>query len=308
MTRIRRIAAFVLCFLGAAASATAVAATPLYVGILEDFKTSDPIPVTSKIHVRVTFERVGKKWLSMKSDFDNPKALKQEGRYYPETVTWNVLFRGKTLGTITSRNPKSLEAHADVGAQIITTAPNKIPKVSVGASQFDMLEGQARYRPLLLVSGPNHGDPAGWKPSRLTPEEKAHAIREFRRKFPKMEQCKKPETVPVYMVPYSDDAIIFMSTYRSNKGEVIYGMRLDNSRSRCGFYDDDNFFDYWYVMGRHGQIRLLGSEMTPVDAADLDGNGASEWVFATTRGENEDGYRLFYENFKKSVHFTWTYH
>jgi hypothetical protein len=48
--------------------------------------------------------------------------------------------------------------------------------------------------------------------------------------------------------------------------------------------------------------------MTPMDAADLDGNGHSEWVFQTSRGEDEDGYELFYDGFTKKASFHWVYH
>jgi len=53
---------------------------------------------------------------------------------------------------------------------------------------------------------------------------------------------------------------------------------------------------------------LLGSQMTPMDAVDLDGKRHSEWLFQTARGEDEDGYELFYDDFSKKASFHWTYH
>lgn len=61
-------------------------------------------------------------------------------------------------------------------------------------------------------------------------------------------------------------------------------------------------------MDRHQRVRLLGSQMIPIDAVDLDDSGHSDWVFQTARGEDEDGYVLFYGNFAKKASFHWTYH
>jgi hypothetical protein len=48
--------------------------------------------------------------------------------------------------------------------------------------------------------------------------------------------------------------------------------------------------------------------MTPIDAADLDNTGRSVWVFHTSRGEEWDGYELFYEDLSKTATFKWSYH
>ena len=198
--------------------------------------------------------------------------------------------------------------YSDVGTQAITTEPTDIPQVKIGASDFYYGDSRVHARPLLLVSAPNFKDPDGWKPTTLSAAEKRMAIREFRRMFPKMEQCDEPEVEPTYMVPYVDGEILFLKAYRSKGGEVLYGQKLDGRRSKCGFFDDKNFFDYWFVLGADQHIRLLDSQMTPMDAADLDNRGKSAWVFHTSRGEDWDGYELFYDDFAKRATFQWAYH
>jgi hypothetical protein len=101
---------------------------------------------------------------------------------------------------------------------------------------------------------------------------------------------------------------MFIKAYRSKNGEVLYGQRLDGTRSKCGFFDAKNFFDYWFVLGANQDIRLLDSQMTPMDAADLDNTGNSAWVIHTSRGEDRDEYELFYDDFSKQASFQWTYH
>ncbi len=110
------------------------------------------------------------------------------------------------------------------------------------------------------------------------------------------------------MAPYTDDEILLLEAFRSKAGELIFGERLDDKRSNCSFFDDELFFDYWFALDKNHSIRLLGSQMTPMDAVDLDGKGHSEWVFQTARGEDEDRYDLFYDDFSKKASFHWTYH
>lgn len=289
-------------------SLNAKAEQPLYVGILENIKTFDQIPITSKIHVRIAFEKKGDTWLPMKTDFNTQETLAEANRYYPKTVNWTVVFSGKQIGKLSSKDPGPYQAYGDIGTQIITTKTADIPQIRTTASDLWYSTYGARTRPLLLVSAPNFKDPDDWKPTTLTVNEKALAIRAFRKKFPKMEQCKQPEQEPIYMVPYSNSEMIFIKAYRSNKGEVLFGARLNDKKSKCQFFDDQYFFDYWYVLNKNENIRLIGSQMMPLDAADLDNSGASEWVFLTSRGEDEDGYELFYDNFSKMVYFHWAYH
>jgi hypothetical protein len=281
---------------------------PLFVGVIEDVEPGNLSPAMSSVHARVAFQKQGADWVPMKSDFDNQEALAHADGYFPATVNWTVVFDGKRIGTITSRNPGPPQGYGDVGTQIITSVTTDIPRIAAGASEFYYTGFRAKSRPLLLVSLPNFKDPEGWRPAALSVAERALAVREFRRKILALEQCKMPEDPSARMVPYSDHEILVIKAYRSRNGEVLFGQKLDDTRSGCEFFDDKNFFDYWFVANEKQVIRFLGSQMTPIDSADLDNNGGSEWVFKTFRGEDEDGYDLFYDNFIKKAAFHWTYH
>jgi hypothetical protein len=297
-----------LCCIGISNPMIAKPDSPIFIGIIEDVEPGNLSPAMSSVHVRIAFQKQDSVWIPMKSAFDTLDALAQADRFYPATVNWTVVFDGKQIGTITSRSPGQLHWYGDVGTQIITTKPTNIPRITESASSFSYTRHRARTRPLLLVSAPNFKDPDDWKPTTLSAAEKRLAIKAFRKRFPSLEQCDRPEEQPIHMVPYSDDEVLFIKAYRSNKGEVIFGQRLDGARSKCEFYDDDHFFDYWFVLKTNQNVRLLGSQMTPMDAADLDNSGKSEWIFQTSRGEDEDGYELFYDDFSRKASFHWTYH
>jgi hypothetical protein len=293
----------------------AIADTPVYVGFLEGPQTTahdaSP-PISARTHVRIAFRKDGVVWKPMASNFDTPSALSLASRAYPSSVQWTVVFDGRTLGNLASQNPGKLHWYADIGTHILTT--KAAPVVRTGAADFVYGSGdEAKTRPLLLISGvgtsaPSQWDPQGWKPSSLSPEERRLAVAAFRGKIAKSERCDTPEQEPIHRVSYSDNAVAIIKSYRDNIGEVLFGARLKDPKANCDFFDDQTFFDYWFAIDRQQRLRYLDSQMTPIDAADLDHSGRSAWLFFTSRNEDNDGYELFYDDLKKKAQFQWSYH
>lgn len=293
----------------------AVADTPVYVGFLEGPQTTAhgaSSPISARTHVRIAFRKDGAVWKPMASNFDTPSALSLASRAYPGSVQWTVVFDGRTLGNLASQNPGELHWYADIGTHVLTTKAS--PAVRTGAADFVYGSGdKAKIRPLLLISGADTSassqwDPQGWKPSSLSPEERRLAIAAFRSKVAKSERCDIPEQEPIRRVSYSDNAVVITKSYRDDIGEVLFGARLNDPKANCDFFDDKAFFDYWFVIGRQQRLRYLDSQMAPIDAADLDHSGYSAWLFFTSRNEDDDGYELFYDDFKRKAQFQWSYH
>lgn len=268
----------------------------LWVGVFANVDGGNFLsPAMASPHVRVAFKKDGTDWVAATSAI-------------PETMTWTVVLDGRALGTITSAT-KSSSAYGDLDTQVLTAAPVDRIFVRKGVAEFSSTgDVPVKSRPLILVSEPHFHDPEGWKPTKLSFDEKNLAVNAFRKKIPTSERCDQPEEGPIHKVPYPDLAIRFLKAYRSSSGNVILGMRLDDKSANCDFFDDDNFFDYWFVLRTTGALRLLDSQMTPMDAVDLDNSGKSEWIFQASRGEDRDGYELFYDDFSKRVSFSWTYH
>lgn len=175
----------------------AAAEPPLFVGVLEDVEAVNLSPAMASIHVRVAFQKDGADWIPMKGTFGTPEALLQAESYFPATVNWTVVFSGKNMGTIVSKNSGPPMGYGDVGTQTITTKLTDIPLIKTGVSDFYYGDSRVRTRPLLLVSAPNFKDPDGWKPTTLSLAEKQLVVKNFRKKLPKMEQCKEPEEEPI---------------------------------------------------------------------------------------------------------------
>jgi hypothetical protein len=65
--------------------------------------------------------------------------------------------------------------------------------------------------------------------------------------------------------------------------------------------------DPWFLIARSGAVRYLESGMFLVDAGDYDGDGKSELLFSLN-DYNRGGYRIYYDDFKKSADFKFSYH
>jgi hypothetical protein len=306
-----RVSIGIACCLGLPALPVA-AGTPIYIGVLEgpqtDANQPNP-PISSRRHVRIAFQREGSEWKPMDTAFGTPAALADVSHYYPPSVNWTVVFNGKAIGHISSRDPGALHWYADVGTQIITTAAAHVPVVRTGAGEFVYVINEATMRPLLLVSVPHYRDPQAWKPTTLTATERASAIAAFRAQVHSSERCDAPEQSPIHMVSYTDDKIHLIKAYRSNEGQVLFGEELKDSQANCGFFDDEHFFDYWFVIDHQQHVRYLDRQMTPMEAADIDNSGRSAWIFLTWRGAGQNGYKLFYgDDLRRVAAFDWNYH
>lgn len=272
------------------------AESPILVGMLEDIEPDNDLsPAMTTPHVRLAFEYHDSTWHEF-------------SREYPAKVEWTVVFDGRRIGTLQSRAPKStVHMPANAGVETIATPSDKLPHIRAGATRFTYAGYAARTRPLILVSEPHFSDPDGWKPTQLSAAEKALAIRNFRTKVSAFDHCDPPDQDPPDSIPYSDDQVTFPNIYRSKRGEILLGMKLDFDQSNCDFDEYPSFDDHWFVLNG-SSAQYLGSHMTPLDAADLAGTGSSVWIFQTTTNEGGDTYELFYDNFSKNTSFSWAYH
>lgn len=290
-------------------SSNAFAEPPIYVGVIENINDAWH-PEDRKQRVRVAFVKEKGEWHPAGAYPESPAQYSEPAYSFPDQVNWTVVFDGRNLGQISSKNHSFGEGSGGLGLQMITSPESAIPKVAIAASDFTYIAGfnRARTRPLLVVSGPNYRDPENWKRTMLSDAEHKVAIDEFRKKVPTLRHCDEPEADKQQLLPYTDGEVILIKAYRASSGELLFGERLDDARSGCEFFDDDNFFDYWFARTKDGTIHFLGTQMMPLDAADLDNDGVSEWVFHTSRGEDEEGYELFYGDFSKKAYFYWFYH
>jgi hypothetical protein len=280
-----------------------MAQSNVVLGILEE-SPHDVAGETNSRDVRVVFKKVGNEWRPYPSNCQSEKCLKSAVVSYPQNITWTVAFDGRNLGQVTSQAPAGFRAYWRIGQQLITSQ-TPIPTVGKRSREFGGFLDAEVYRPLIVVSQPNFKDPAVWKPIPLTPDLLRAVRRQFRLKYPKMCRPTDDET-KLLPFPYADEDLKLVKSYASTTGWKLAHVHLDATDcedTEAGFGIDDP----WFLIEDKGGVRYLGSGMFLVDIGDYDADGKAELMFAIS-GDNIGGYRIYYDEFRRSAEFKFHYH
>ena len=106
--------------------------------------------------------------------------------------------------------------------------------------------------------------------------------------------------------PYRAEEVKIVKAYASRLGSIVARLHLDAidcQDTEAGFDIDDP----WFFVNATRTVKYLDSGIWLVDAGDYDNDRRSELIFSINR-ENEGGYDIWYENFKKHATFKFGYH
>jgi hypothetical protein len=269
----------------------------LILGVLEHH-VPDTLAASPTPRVRVLFTKKGTRWLAFPTATRTYHDLKSLPLSYPPRVTWTIAFDGRDLGQITTQRPEAFDFYNDIGLESIVSH-KPIPSVGKPSTAFATWTAKPVLRPLVALSQPNYKDPDHWKPDHPSPSRIARARALFRSSFPTTCNCRN-EYSKEKPWHYSNSEIKLLKAYSSKNGWAL--VKLGLTGYRCDYVLDAHspFIGQWYVLNPAGSIRHLGSGMWLVDTGDYDNSGSSSLLFALG-GQNMDGYRLYYQNFSKSV-------
>jgi hypothetical protein len=254
--------------------------------------------------VRVLFQKHGREWKPFPRSCPNPDCLKVLASEYPSAATWTIALSGRRMGEVTGATPKEFESFADIGLQPITSK-DAIPTIGKRSSEYGGFTGSSVFRPQIANSQPYFKDTDSWKPSGFSTEVTSALRSQFRKKFPKVSNCTSQDDSTAKPWLYRDTEIKVAKAYSSIQGWSVVQMLL--AEFRCEGPPEDALVNQWFVVTPGGEIRFLGAGMWLVDFGDYDNDGKSEVVFSIDR-YNQGGYELFYDDFKKSAVFQFSYH
>jgi hypothetical protein len=276
--------------------------SPIILGVLEN------VPgVYSLWDVRVVFEKIRSGWKSFPNDALSEEDLKEAIKNYPREMSWAIVFRGKKLAELESRAPRDFTHYASIGQENIAGYP-KIPTVGKRTSKFAEDPSEPVYRPLVAVSKPYYADPEHWESYTPSHDElddaSAHllmAVRDRDDVYPGWCDDKKPR----YGFTANDAAIA--AGYKNKLGDELLAIRAKTSAGLCDRTGDSYAGLFWFYRGGKESIRLIGAGLRLVDFGDYDHDGKSEELFMID-GQNRGGYSLFWDQFKKSSSFAFSFH
>jgi len=276
----------------------------IVLGILEESKghySGEP----NYRDVRVVFQKRGETWQPFQSDCADQACLKTVASTYPGEVKWTIAFDGKNLGQVVSHVPSAFKFYSDVGQQAIIST-DEIPTVGTRSAEFGGYTEASVYRPLVADSQAFFADPDRWKPS--VPSNKVTTLlqRAFRKKFPKLCRISQNNQSKLEGLSYRDVDVKTVKAYASRSGSIVARLHVeavDCQDTEAGFDIDDP----WFLIDEKGTTTYLDSGIWLVDAGDYDDDGKSELIFSINR-EDEGGYEIWYDNFKKNATFKFVYH
>ena len=252
--------------------------------------------------VRAVFEKIGSDWKPFPSDCRTQDCLSKSD--YPSEMTWIISFDRKNLGQVTTIGPQDYEWYASVGQQEIVS-PGRGPTIGERSEDFADWGGGSVYRPLVANSQPYFNDPESWRPVPPAADLAALLRKQFREKFPKIENCKNPEENTPKPWAYHDREIEIGKTYSSRNGWWVSPLRM--SDYRCDAPSEGPFNYQWFAISPTREVKFLREGLWLVDAGDFGNDGKTELLFSVG-GYHLGGYELFYDDFKKHVEFEFHYH
>jgi hypothetical protein len=298
---LRRFAAL-LGLAGAILATAARADDNIVVGVLENLSPNQQARLQQAYGtaetsvVRVAFRRVGDGWEAFPGDVASLDQLENASRQFPANLDWTIAFDGKSLGRIESARPKQWVAYGDIGLHLLP-AGEQVPHVGKPGSDFVQWGADgAVYRPLILVSAPNVQDPDRWQRAARDDSLVNRGMDAFRAAVQKENAKFKLE----------DGKVELLKAYRSRSGSLLFALIATGQAPAPDEVPGPEWSPHWFVTDGADQVRFLGSELMLIDAGDYGGDGHSELVFAKS-SYDYDGYLMFYDDFRQSATFGWSY-
>jgi len=294
---------------------------PVYVGLIEDDRREltllanygRPVPGQKSLDDPVPGRNITPYFVKDGSEWKRIQQLNQKMR-------WTVAFDGRSLGQIDSEpiplsesRPKGFPALLCVHA-ILTPSAN-IPVVGRASGDFDGGFGVYVRRPLVVVSRPNFVDPDQWKRTKPPDDVVEQTRATFRETFRHVRRCDPSGEILKTDARFPDSDILVLKAYGSNKDSFLIETQLKNHR--CVYNVDGGKLQLlegvqWYYVTPNREAVFLARDWQLVDAGDYDSDGKSEVIFYVAESEEDSeietaGYVLFYDDFRRSVRFTWTF-
>lgn len=242
----------------------------------------------------------GHKWVALNS-------AKATQKFSVKTISWLAIHDGKNMGSLTSEEvPFSAADHREYATNYMHHVVSHTGSIVLENTKnaFAGWCGTPIYRPVILVSGAGYEDPEGWTAYMPAPGVRRQILSAFKKTVGKKSLCsiEDDKLVPF---PYKADNIKLMESLKSSHAQLIQAT-LDRDYTECDDERGMGTSPQWFLV-KDGTVQWIGAGMELIDAGDYDADGKSELLFWSSN-YNQDGYVIFYDNFKSKSEFIWSYH
>ena len=301
--RLRSIALALIC-----AAAFSQQPPSAVIGFLEDHSRPEDI---GGIGLRVVFMRQGAGWIPAMADPSNQADLNLpviQGIQLPHT--WEVTDHGKAVGPATTEGWSTSEPYGANGLLRTKTAVSFAGKRS---TLYGGWAGGALYAPMLAFLGPVAVKTASWHPSPARSSDLKAIWQSFQKAVPKVPRCdSKGEWIQPEPDTEPKDAEVTAAFDGLHGNRLICAHLREDRLGPCDGVQDRAVSDFWFLVLTKGKVQVLATPegddaltLTPLDFTQVEGDAIAVFLCS---GYNRDGYILYYDGFRKSTQFFWSYH
>lgn len=277
---------------------------PIYLGVLEHNERN--------AYIRLTFSCFHNKWKTLCKNY--PVIGKMDEKIMVTPLFWSAIYKNKICGQLKSLGPNKLQFNLYMIKSMEDT-----PKVGGLDTYYSGWLAKPKYRPLVVIPGGVNLKPLQWDSVELSNIERKNIIGSYRKLVgDTIRICSLNEQISDSLIfyTYSDNDIIISSCYSIQQKIKIVSLQLNTVLNHCDGPPNKEWSTYWFMIDSVGEIFHFGLThsrisdyeiMKLVDMGDFNGDGKIEALFWRER-YNEDGYVLFFNDFKCSVNCLWNYH
>jgi len=182
---------------------------------------------------------------------------------------------------------------------------NRVLKIKNRSKGFGGWCDTPTYRPLVLVSRKNFKDPEHWKPFVPKQNSLSALFPLFKKLVGELEFINFENNIRTKFHYEKKDMKSFKS-YKNANGTMLLQVGFDLKGQSTEGKSKKWWSNYWFYVSKNRK-KFIGTNLEVIDAGDYDNDGVSEVLFWHS-AYNEDGYKLFYDGFKKSVKIYRGYH
>lgn len=257
----------------------------------------------SQTEIRVCFHHDNKKWVGL--DLGSKKTQ----LVIPRAKDWFIIHNGKTALKFKSFKSESKSLSA-IGLHYIKEKDPQLAKIPKYKNNgFRDWDENHRYRPLVLSTEEYSNDPEKWSKSTASKKVLDSIKRKFIQGNPNFRNCKD-EKSPSYKINLHASSIEVDKVYKNNQDAYLIGVKYIHEYKCSGPIPSSFYTNYFYIKNNRmvdilDKILFNGGYLTPIDVADYDNDGKSEWLFKFT-AFTQDGYFLL--NGLNVERCIWGYH
>ncbi len=232
---------------------------------------------------------------------------------FPFGRQWNVLWHNRKVGSLNSTKQAAQNNNypSDWGTTNIE-GDKEPPHIGPRTLDFAGWKAIPVIRPLVLTSNSPCPLQNAYQKQNISHASIPHSLLSaFQAVLDRWIKAQRQyaSNIPEDIKAVPADLVMCEHYYLEKEKKHLYRLDIAATSQLLQWGEDYDALitQHWFHQHSNGDILYLGADMKLLDYGDFNCNGKCDFIFFFSQ-YNQDGYKLFWDDFKKNVDFIWTYH